>query len=67
MAVQELGGEVDLGDGVVNVREPGGEELHPAGILGDRKIPLLQISVLPVQHHVPGSLIAEEVIAGPRP
>ena len=66
-AMQKLRGKVYLGDRVVDVGKPGGEELHAAGVFGDREIPLLEVAVLPVEHHIPGNLICEEIVHDPRP
>ena len=38
-AVKELGGEVNLGDGMVDVGKAVGEKLHVTSILGDGEIP----------------------------
>ena len=66
-AVEELGGEIHLDECVIDVREPSGEQLHAASVLRDGEIPLLEITVLPVEHHVPGSPIGEEVVTDPSP
>ncbi|KAE8805558.1 hypothetical protein D1007_18380 [Hordeum vulgare] len=62
-AVEELSGEIHFSDGVVDVGETGGEELHATSISGDREIPLFEIAVLPIEGHVPGAAIGEEVVA----
>ena len=65
--MEELGGEIHLGECMIDVREPSAEQLHAASILRDGEIPLLEITVLPVEHHVPGSSIGEEVVTDPSP
>ena len=47
-AVKELGGEIHLFDGVVDVGEAVSEQLQATGVLGDGEIALLQVAVLAV-------------------
>ena len=47
-----------LGDG-----EAGGEKLHTTGVLGDGEIPLFEVAVLAVQHHIARRMVHQEVIA----
>ena len=61
-AVKELGGEVNLGDGVLDVGKAIGKELHGTCVLLDREIALLEVAILPVEDHEPGSTVGEEVI-----
>jgi hypothetical protein len=45
-----------------NVINPIGKHLEAPGVLGDEKITLIQITVLPVELHVLGAAIGEEVV-----
>ena len=43
--MKKLSGEISLGNGVVDVGEAVGEELHATRILGDREVALLEVAV----------------------
>ena len=47
-AMEELGGEVSLGDGMVDVGEGVGEEFHATGIFRDGEFTLFEVTILPV-------------------
>ncbi|KAE8790911.1 Carboxyl-terminal-processing protease [Hordeum vulgare] len=61
-AMEELRGEVDLRDGVINVGEAIREEFHAAGILRNGKVILFEIAILAVEDHETRGVIGEEVV-----
>ncbi|KAE8779639.1 Carboxyl-terminal-processing protease [Hordeum vulgare] len=60
--MDKLGGEIVLGDGVVDVGEPVGDFLYARSIFRDRQAPLLEVAILPVEDHEAFSSVGEEVI-----
>ncbi|EMS62759.1 Carboxyl-terminal-processing protease [Triticum urartu] len=61
-AVKELSAKIHLGDSMLDVGEAVGEEFHAPRVLGHGKITLLEVAILPVEDHEPGSTVGEEEI-----
>lgn len=61
-AMKELRGKIHLGDGMVDVGEAVGKELHATCVLRDREVTLLEVAVLAVEHHEAGDATGEEEV-----
>ena len=61
-AVEELGGEIHLGDDAVDADETVGEEFYPASVFGDGQIALLEVAVLAVEDHEASGAIGKEIV-----
>ena len=59
-AVKKLSGEIHFSDGVLDVGQPGGEELHSTSVLGDGEIPMHQVAELGVEDHGATCLVVTE-------
>ncbi|KAE8769202.1 hypothetical protein D1007_59229 [Hordeum vulgare] len=60
--MEELGGDIHLGDGVVDVGKAVGEELNAVSILHDGEIALFKVVVLAIEEHEAGGLVGKKEI-----
>ncbi|KAM3311280.1 hypothetical protein ACQJBY_031760 [Aegilops geniculata] len=61
-SMKELGGEIHLGNGTIDVSESVGEEFEATSVLRHREVTLFEIAVLAVEDHETGVAIGEEEI-----